>query len=276
MTFEFTEEQRKIWEALDITDSFIFYRVMRDNPGKCLKLVQRILPELDIRRIKFVRAEDYVKHSSASKGIRLDAYAGDDEGRIYTIEMQCKNVDDLPRRSRYYNSMTDNSILGKGMFYSELPDSYTIFICKFDLFGRGLYRYTFRNVCVEEKDIELGDGTEKIFLNAYGTRGDINAQLKCFLNYIKGVPSDDDFVMELEEAVAMVKMDGLAWRDYLIDYNERHLEREKGKAEAKAEVEEEMKKLLDANNILEKKTVSLEEEVRRLREENEKLRLSKA
>ena len=200
-----TNEQLRIWESLDISNAFIFYRVMRNNPDICLKLLQRILPELDIKSIRFLDVEKYVKESFDSKGVRMDALAGDESDSVYNIEMQVRNEDNLPRRSRYNQSMTDNELLDSGEMYEDLPDSYTIFICKFDLFGAGFYKYTFKNMCIENRDICLGDGTCKLFLNPYGENGDVSTELKAFLDLLRGIVSKDEFVQELESAVAAVK-----------------------------------------------------------------------
>lgn len=50
---------------------------------------------------------------------------------------------------------------------------YTI-ICTFDPFGKGRHKYTFRNLCVEDNNIELGDETNKVFLNKSGTIVDVD------------------------------------------------------------------------------------------------------
>ena len=78
------------WQALTITNRYIFYRVMRDNQDICLRLLQLILPELDIERIEFLEEEKQIEETPESRGVRLDAYAGD--GRyVYDIEMQQQN-----------------------------------------------------------------------------------------------------------------------------------------------------------------------------------------
>lgn len=72
---------------------------------------------------------------------------------------------------------------------------------KLDLFGEKRHLYTFENYCKENKDILLGDGSTKIFLNAFGEMDDVSSELKAFLDYIAGRPSEDRFVRRLEEAV---------------------------------------------------------------------------
>jgi len=49
--------------------------------------------------------------------------------------------------------------------YMHLKKSYTIFICTEDVFGQKRYQYTFRNLCLEDKALELNDGATKIFFN---------------------------------------------------------------------------------------------------------------
>ena len=59
-----------------------------------------------------------------------------------------------------------------------------VFICSFDPFGRGLYRYTFEPRCLEA-DFPLGDGTRRIFLSTKGTNeSDVSKELVSFLKYV--------------------------------------------------------------------------------------------
>ena len=87
-------------------------------------------------------------------------YVHDDQGRIYDIEMQCSNNrNELPKRTRYYQAMIDMAEAEKGQDYQDLKESYIIFICTFDPFKQGNPMYTFRNLCIENKELELEDKT---------------------------------------------------------------------------------------------------------------------
>ena len=57
-----------------------------------------------------------------------------------------------------------------------MNDSYIIFICQSDLFGKGRYRYPLENICKEDTEITLDDGAKKIFLNADGKKGNISEE----------------------------------------------------------------------------------------------------
>lgn len=71
------------------------------------------------------------------KGVRLDVYAKDENNTRYNIEMQVAKKPALGRRTRYYQSQMDMELLLSGQEYKELPNSYVIFICDFDPFGKG-------------------------------------------------------------------------------------------------------------------------------------------
>ena len=194
------------WQALTIMNRYIFYRVMRDNQDICLRLLQLILPELDIQRIEFLVEEKQIEETPESRGVRLDAFAGDGT-RVFDIEMQPRNRDDLRKRSRYNQAMVDEELLDKGSPFSALKESYVIFISPFDLFGQKRIRYTFRNWCDEDRSLELEDGAIKIFINASGIRENADPDLAAFLDLMLGKKSDNGFAKQVQQAVDIVKLD---------------------------------------------------------------------
>ena len=168
---DWEEELQKSWAEIKISNDFLFGKLMRKNPGLCKKLLQRILPDLEIKRIQMV-------------------------------ETQLADTKELPRRSRYYQGMIDMNLLDKSVAYRYLNDTYIIFICPFYLYGMWLHKYTFEGRCKEAPDLKIGDGATRIFLNAKGTRNDVSSSLRAFLDYVAGKISDDPFVQEVEQAVA--------------------------------------------------------------------------
>lgn len=101
--------------------------------------------------------------------------------------------------------MIDLQLIDKGQLYDELKRSYVIFICPFDLYGKGRHIYTFENICKEDGSISMGDEAVKIFLNAKGTMDDVSDELKAFLDYVAGKKPKDAYVERLEEAVKEAK-----------------------------------------------------------------------
>ena len=193
-----------VWEAIGIENDFLFGKVMQ-NPELCKELLQRILPDLQIDRIEYPELQKSIRADVDAKSVRLDVYVKDGKGTVYDIEMQVTDTKELPKRTRYYQSMIDLQMIDKGQLYSKLKPSYIIFISPFDTFGMGRHVYTFENLCREDNSISLNDGTTKIFLNASGEMNDTSKELKAFLDYVAGKESDDAFVKKLEEAVKKAK-----------------------------------------------------------------------
>ena len=77
---------------------------------------------------------------------------------------------------------------------------------------------TFRNTCVELPTLELGDGATKIFLNAKGLKGAVDADLEGFLRYVNGKVVQGQFAEALAKEVERVKIQKEARREYMTLY----------------------------------------------------------
>ena len=153
----------KRWEDLDITDDFIFTRVMR-NKRLCRTLLEMIL-KVKVGKIKFLTSHHAIQIDPNAKGIIMDVYLKD-ENKVINVEMQASNYGDLPRRARYYQAAADIDTTPKGSEYSDLKQNYVIFICTFDPFDKNFPRYTFQYTCQEtDHQLKLEDGSLRIFLN---------------------------------------------------------------------------------------------------------------
>ena len=204
---ESMEDRQRSWEELGISNDFLFGKVMQ-NPELCKELIERILPDLKIDHVEYPELQKSIEQDRDAHGVRLDVYVKDDKETIYDIEMQVSNTKELPKRSRYYQSMIDLQLIDKKQHYKRLNRSYIIFICPFDLYGKGRHIYTFENICKEDNSVSMGDEAVKIFLNTEGTLDDISKELMAVLNYVAGRKSDDtedSYVKKLEEAVKKAK-----------------------------------------------------------------------
>jgi predicted transposase/invertase (TIGR01784 family) len=154
------------WERLTIANDFVFCKVM-SNPDLCREVLEAVLG-VRIERIEYVHDQETVAMTPESKGVRLDVYVRDGGGAAYDVEMQAYDTRELPQRARYYHALMALGQLRRGQTYRSLRDSYAIFVCKFDPFGRGRGVYRFRNLCEGEPGLPLGDGAETVFLAATG------------------------------------------------------------------------------------------------------------
>ncbi len=219
------------WEKLDITNSFIFGKVML-NPDICKELLELIL-EIKIDHIEYPMIEKSIKMLYDGKGIRLDVYVADGKKTVYNVEMQARNTKEIPKRSRYYQGIIDMELLEQGAVYKELNKSYTIFICTFDLFEKGRCRYTFENRCVEDTSIRLDDGATRIFLNTKGILEDesISDDLRAFLEFVEGVEGDNTFVSKVKSEVEAVKSNRKVRGEYMNQVVRDQLNRDEGFAD---------------------------------------------
>ena len=196
-------ENQKQYEDLTITDNFMFAKVML-NEKLCTKFLEIIL-HIKIQRIEYYNDEKTLKKFHHSKGIRLDVYLNDEKGTIYNIEMQNSRHANLFKRSRYYQGMIDLNLLEPGDDYGKLERSYIIFICTFDMFGRGRHIYTFENRCVEELDLVLPDEAIKVFINTTGGSDDIDKELLELLKFFNGEMPTGGIARAMQEEVNQVK-----------------------------------------------------------------------
>ena len=189
----------KRWEDLTITDDFMFCKVMSD-PDICKELLE-ILLHIKIERLVFQEPQKSFRLTSESKGIRLDVYVKD-SNRVFDIELQTTNERNLELRTRYYQGVMDISELEKGEFFSNMKESYIIFICMFDPFGAGMPIYTVKQTFAENEKLIFDDKTHKIFYNVKAFEKIANdVETKAFLEYLCKHQPTSKFTDTLERAV---------------------------------------------------------------------------
>ncbi len=218
------------WKSATIANNFIFYKVMHNNPDVCKELLE-ILLQIKIDHIT-MHTEESIEVDYGKKGVRLDVYAVGST-KAYNLEMQATDTEELPERARYYQGILDVQELNQGDDYKDLKDSYVIFICVPDIFQKGLAKYTFENLCLENPQIKLNDRAYKYFFIAKNYDKILDEKQKAFLKLVmtpeeKGTNS---FTAKISKLVEEAKQNS-QWRKQFMD-----LEREKARKfrEGKAE-----------------------------------------
>ena len=226
------------WEEIGLSNDFIFGKVMSD-PELCKELLERILPGIEIDHIEYPELQKPIKEDVDARSVRLDVYVKDGKNTVYDIEMQKVNTRELPKRSRYYQGMMDLQLIDSGQPYKKLNQSYVIFICLEDVFGKNRHIYTFENICREDPGIKLRDGAIKIFLNAKGNLNDVSSELRAFLDYLGGKKSEDEYVQKLERAVKEAKRNRKWRHEYMTllmrDQENQEIGEERGRREGRLE-----------------------------------------
>ncbi len=183
-------------KLIALENDYMFSSVVQKEDA-AIKILQTIFPEQEIDRVEYLddfdsmdpqkeqTVQKFIQVNPTRKSIRLDLYFKN-SNRVYNIEMQRSDDEDIARRARYYSSIIDGNLIEHGTTYDKLLDSYVIFLCKNDPFGRGNYIYKFKSMCENEKDLCENNGRYNIYLNTKGTKGDISLDLEVLFQYING------------------------------------------------------------------------------------------
>lgn len=231
-------------------DDFLFDAATVDL--ETCKIIIELSLGITIRNIVWKEGQKVIHNLPGNRGIRLDFYVEDDQGQVFDVEMQKRNEGNIPKRTRFYQALIDAPMLKSGeRGFDGLKPAYIVVICGFDLFGYGLYRYTFDNRCKEVPDLVMGDECQKIILNTKGKNDhEVEKALVDFLHYVEkssdeNVPEDcDERLKHLHKKIHQIKMSeeiGVSYmkmeeRDRLIRDEGLRRGRAEGKAEGKAEL----------------------------------------
>lgn len=193
----------------------------------------------DISLLDKPQTEKEFRVSPLIRSVRMDVFAIDENQSIYNTEMQDQRKKDLAKRSRYYQSMIDNSLLEPGIpNYNLLNQSFIILIMTFDLFGYGKYVYTFESRCKEVPECILADGTIRIFLNTKGTNdSEVSKELVEFLHYVENSTDAEanraksKKIKAIHNRVCKVRANEEIGVRYMQAWEEKYYEREEGREE---------------------------------------------
>lgn len=187
--------QKKHFKDLNLNNAFMFAAAL-ENSEICKQVLEIILEE-SVGTVS-VKTERSVLVSSDFRSIRLDVFANNECNTGYNLEMQNRDEKNLPKRSRFHQAEMDLVSLKPGQDFNDLTPSLILFICTFDPFHKGKYRYTFEQRCLEE-NFALGDETKRIFLSTKGKNDDeVPETLIHFLNYIED--STDTYVNKIHDS----------------------------------------------------------------------------
>ena len=144
--------------------------------------------------------------------------------------------------SRFYQSTMDTDHLSKGKSYRELPEGRVLFLCTFDPFGKGYAKYSFQNLCKEDRELYLKDGTEKIFYNCAANPEKVPENLRELYDYIRSGKVGGDLSQRIDEAVCIARKNE-EWRS---EYMKELLHDDDVREEARAEGENQLVKLINS------------------------------
>ena len=252
----------KRFEDLTLQDDFMFCKVMQ-NPDLCKRLIEMILSDT-IGKIAYISVQHNINTYEQAKSVRFDVLVQTENGKFYDVEMQVNNEKNIPKRMRFYQAAIDISFLDRGNSYNNLNDSFIIFICTFDAIGKNKPIYTFENICLEDKNISLQNGTKKVIINSEAFENTEDKELKQFLEYLKTGKSKSEFTREIEAMIQTIKENEQARQEYRLMSTFEMDARYKGIYETKRETAKLMKMEKLDMSLIKKITGLSEEEIEKL------------
>ncbi len=232
------QRKMKSYEDLCFHDDFMFGKVMEDK--ELCRDVLECLMQRPIGELTEVQTQKEFRYTSDGKPIRLDVYNEDEQGVIYDAEMENLNnktveFHELPKRSRFYQGSIDIDFMNKGNSYKELPESNILFVCTFDPYKKGLCQYSFRERCDEDHEIELGDGTRKVYYNCTYQGDDIPEDLRKFYDYVENGKTENELTKRIDNAVAKARKNEVWRTQYMKEWVVLQDAKDEGREEGREE-----------------------------------------
>ncbi len=161
MEKELLKNEQRIQEMCLMDDDFMS-KVFEDV--NCVELLLQIILKRDDLEIESVHGQHVVQNLQG-RSIRMDIWARDKEGKIYNIEVQRKNKGAHVKRARYNSSLIDANVTEAGDDYSELEESYVIFITEKDSLRAKIPICHVERMIIETGE-PFGDEEHIIFVNS--------------------------------------------------------------------------------------------------------------
>jgi len=127
------------------------------------EFILRIILQRDDLEVTESKGQVSVKNL-LGRSIRLDIKAKDKNGKLYNIEVQRADEGACEKRARYYSAILDSNTLLPRQNFTELPETYVIFITEHDVLNGGLPLYHI-NRKIEENEMTFCDESHIIYVN---------------------------------------------------------------------------------------------------------------
>ena len=153
-------ERLKSFRPIDDT----FMRGLFKNNLPLAQFVLRIITDKPDLVLTSCDIQADLKRVTGAKSVCLDAYATDSTGKKYDLEIQRADIGANPYRARYHSSILDIENLDEGHDFSELPETYIIFITEDDYYKAGKPVYVVQHINVTLNQ-PFNDGTHILYVN---------------------------------------------------------------------------------------------------------------
>ena len=248
--------KKRTIQQLRLMDDIFMRQCLQDNIP-AVQLILRIImgkPDLVVEQLEIQRDAT----SLTGRSVCFDVWARDSDA-VYNIEIERTDERASAKRARYHSGMLDSGLLKSGEDFTELIETFVIFITENDIFGKGLPLYRFDRYCEQTQEY-LEDGTHIIYVNGQYRGDDALGKLMSDFNCTN---AEDMVYTELAERVVLYKegKDGgrnmsSAWDELIKE------EREEARTEGEQRIGVLMTQLLSSGKTAEAMKASSDPEYR--------------
>lgn len=156
------EKYREIIKGLTMMSDAFMRNVLKEK--ECAEYVLQVIMEKKDLRIIDVTVQQDHKNLQGRSAI-LDCVAEDNSGNRFDIEVQQDAERAAPKRARYHSAILDANTLNPGEDFTQLPQSYVIFITRDDVLGDGFAIYHIEKT-IKETRKSFGDQAYIIYVDS--------------------------------------------------------------------------------------------------------------
>ena len=149
-------------QQMTLMDDIFFNSFMENNKASMEYILNIIMNRYDLK-VHSVRTQHTIPNLYG-RSVRFDVLATDQYGREYDFEVQNVNSGATPQRARYNSDMLDLIKMNAGDEFTELPETYVIFITAKDVLGYGLPIYHIERY-ITELNQPFNDKAHIIYVN---------------------------------------------------------------------------------------------------------------
>ncbi|MCI5752521.1 MAG: PD-(D/E)XK nuclease family transposase [Oscillospiraceae bacterium] len=196
------DELRTIANYRPIDDDFM-RELFRDDLPLAQYVLRTITGIEDLQLISQTTQYD-MKRLLGSRSICLDVFGTDSKGRKFDLEIQRADSGATPQRARYHSSAIDVEFLKAKEEFTELPESYVIFITENDVRGEKRLIYSFERTETSTGS-PLGDGTHIIFVNGAYNNAEDTSELAKLVHDLRCKSADEMYTKQIADKTRFFK-----------------------------------------------------------------------
>lgn len=160
-----SKEIEGILDGFRLMDDTFMTMFFEKNIEATELMLHIILGRTDLKIVRMEVQKTEKSPVTDGRNVILDIFAEDLDGKCYDIEVQRADRGAARKRARYLSSVLDSRMLSAGEDFSEICDSYVIFITEKDVIGKSLPVYHINRHIEELENEPFDDGNHIIYIN---------------------------------------------------------------------------------------------------------------